>query len=57
MDNTRILREWFLKELESEAAATRRCLERIPENLSKWKPHEKSMEIGLSWLFARGRNP
>ncbi len=51
MDNTRILREWFLKELESEAAATRRCLERIPENLSKWKPHEKSMEMGYLALL------
>jgi uncharacterized damage-inducible protein DinB len=36
----------YLKELESEAAASRKCLERVPENLFSWKPHEKSMEMG-----------
>jgi len=35
----------FLKELEAEAASTRKCLERIPENLFGWKPHEKSMTL------------
>jgi uncharacterized damage-inducible protein DinB len=43
----------FLKELEMEAAATRKCLERIPESLFNWKPHEKSMTLGyLSLLVA-----
>ncbi len=42
-----------LKELESEATATRKCLEVIPENLFDWKPHEKSMNLGyLSLLVA-----
>ena len=43
----------FLKELEAEAIATRKCLERIPPNLYNWKPHEKSMNMGyLSLLVA-----
>ncbi|MCI0613345.1 damage-inducible protein DinB, partial [bacterium] len=41
----------FLKELEAEAAATRKCLERIPENLFGWKPHEKSMAMGYLALL------
>lgn len=36
----------YLQELEAEANATRRCLERIPGNLFSWKPHEKSMTMG-----------
>jgi uncharacterized damage-inducible protein DinB len=40
-----------LKELEAEAAASRKCLERIPENLFDWKPHEKSMTIGYLALL------
>lgn len=43
----------ILKELEAETAATRKCLERIPESLFSWKPHEKSMTLGyLSLLVA-----
>jgi uncharacterized damage-inducible protein DinB len=43
----------FLKELEAESAACRKCLERIPESLFDWKPHEKSMPLGyLSLLVA-----
>jgi uncharacterized damage-inducible protein DinB len=41
----------FLKELEAEAAASRRCLERIPEDLFTWKPHEKSMTMGYLALL------
>ncbi len=41
----------FLKELESEAAATRKCLERIPESSFGWKPHEKSMAMGYLALL------
>ncbi len=36
----------FLKELETEVTATRKCLERIPMELSDYKPHEKSMAMG-----------
>jgi uncharacterized damage-inducible protein DinB len=41
----------FLKELEAEAPATRKCLERIPETLFRWKPHEKSMDMGYLALL------
>jgi uncharacterized damage-inducible protein DinB len=41
----------FLKELESEAAATRKCLERIPESLFEYKPHETSMTLGYLALL------
>lgn len=44
----------FLAELEREAAATRRTLERVPEGRYDWKPHEKSMKLGyLAELVAR----
>jgi uncharacterized damage-inducible protein DinB len=43
----------FLAELEREAAATRRTLERVPEGRPDWKPHEKSMTLGrLATLVA-----
>ena len=35
----------YAQELESEARASRRCLERIPEKLFTWKPHEKSLTM------------
>lgn len=41
----------FLKELESEIRATRRCLEAIPEKLCGYKPHEKSMNMGYLALL------
>ncbi len=53
MNDSTTLGAEFLKELETEAAATRKCLERIPESLFSWKPHEKSMTMGyLSLLVA-----
>jgi uncharacterized damage-inducible protein DinB len=36
----------YAKELEAEASATRKCLERVPESLWGWKPHDKSMAMG-----------
>lgn len=36
----------FLKELEAEVKATRECLENTPMDDPKWKPHDKSMELG-----------
>ena len=41
----------YLKELEAEATASRKCLERIPESLFDWKPHEKSMTMGYLALL------
>ncbi|MCL4538140.1 MAG: DinB family protein [Bacteroidetes bacterium] len=40
------LGKFFLKELEEETPASRKCLERVPESLFTWKPHEKSMSMG-----------
>ena len=43
----------YLEELEAEAGATRKCLERVPERLFDWKPHERSMAMGyLAHLVA-----
>ena len=51
--------EWFLAELESEAAKTRRVLAEVPDGKRDWKPHERSMPFGyltdltaniLSWV-------
>ncbi len=41
----------FLKELDSETISSRKCLERIPERLFGWKPHEKSMTMGYLALL------
>jgi uncharacterized damage-inducible protein DinB len=35
----------FLKELDSEAAITRKMLDRIPNDKYDWQPHPKSMTI------------
>jgi len=35
----------FIGELQMEAAATRKCLERIPAEKFDYKPHEKSMTM------------
>jgi uncharacterized damage-inducible protein DinB len=46
--------EWFQAQLEEEAEASRRALERVPEGRQDWKPHEKSMPLGyLAALVAR----
>ena len=36
----------LLAELDQEAVATRRVLERIPQQHLSWKPHPKSMSLG-----------
>lgn len=41
----------YADELKAETAATRKCLERIPEKLFDWKPHEKSMTMGYLALL------
>lgn len=41
----------FIAEFEAEIPATRKCLERIPEKLYDWKPHEKSMTLGYLTLL------
>lgn len=44
----------FALELEAEIQATRKCLERIPLELYRWKPHERSMETGYLALLVAG---
>ena len=47
------LTEFLLDELDRETPLTRRVLERVPDGLFEWKPHEKSMPMGyLSMLVA-----
>ena len=41
----------YLNELVAEAPACRKCLERVPESLYDWKPHEKSMTMGYLTLL------
>jgi uncharacterized damage-inducible protein DinB len=36
----------LLQELDQEAQATRRVLERVPEDRLGWKPHDRSMSLG-----------
>lgn len=43
--------EVYLNEVKAESVATRKCLERIPESVYKFKPHEKSMEMGYLTLL------
>jgi uncharacterized damage-inducible protein DinB len=40
------LTEFFLAELEREAASTRLALQRVPEGHNDWQPHERSMPLG-----------
>ncbi|MBV9496330.1 MAG: damage-inducible protein DinB [Acidobacteria bacterium] len=43
----------FIAELEREAKTTRRALEQVPEGVTGFKPHPKSMELGyLATLVA-----
>jgi uncharacterized damage-inducible protein DinB len=37
----------LLQELEQEASSTRRALARVPESRLDWKPHDKSMTLGV----------
>ena len=49
MDNAII--NQFISEFEAEIPATKKCIERIPEKLFNWKPHEKSMTLGYLTLL------
>jgi uncharacterized damage-inducible protein DinB len=41
-----LLKKFFLEQLEREAVASRKVIERVPEGQNAWKPHERSMELG-----------
>jgi uncharacterized damage-inducible protein DinB len=51
MSEASVIAQEFLRELESEAAATRMCLEQVPMDNPKYKPHERSMELGYLALL------
>jgi uncharacterized damage-inducible protein DinB len=51
MDKHKTLGQMYLKELLAEAPASRKCLERVPEKLFDYKPHEKSMNMGYLALL------
>lgn len=40
------LKQLYMAQLDREAAATRKAIERVPEGRNDWKPHEKSMALG-----------
>ena len=43
----------YTAQLEREAKISRRVLDRLPETLGDWKPHERSMAFGyLAFLVA-----
>jgi uncharacterized damage-inducible protein DinB len=41
------LKDFFLEKLVQESEASRKVLERVPEGRNDWKPHEKSMPLGV----------
>lgn len=45
------LADLYSNEMQAEAPATRKCLERIPMSLFEYKPHEKSMALGYLALL------
>ena len=44
----------LLQEFDNEAATTRRVLERVPNDKLAWKPHPKSMSLGVLALHVAG---
>jgi len=49
--NTLLSAADYLKELEAEAVASRKCLERIPDTKFDFKPHPTSMTLGYLALL------
>ncbi len=48
-----VIAQQFLEELESEIVATRKCIERMKPELAEWKPHQKSMKmVSLAVMLA-----
>jgi uncharacterized damage-inducible protein DinB len=48
------LRQFFLDKLDREAVLVRKALDRIPEGLNDFKPHERSMELGYLAALVAG---
>ena len=49
--NTPTFGQLYWNELEAEAKASRKCLERIPAEDFDWQPHERSMKMGYLALI------
>lgn len=49
-----ILKDFFLAQLDREAASTRKAIERVPEGHNSFKPHERSMELGYLAALVAG---
>ena len=41
------LKDFFLSQLQREAEASRKAISRVPDGRDDWKPHEKSMALGM----------
>jgi uncharacterized damage-inducible protein DinB len=53
-DSIMKMTEYFLAQLDREAALTRKAIERVPEGQNNFKPHEKSMELGYLAALVAG---
>ncbi|MEP7372070.1 MAG: DinB family protein [Chitinophagaceae bacterium] len=51
MMENKFICNFYANELQAEYRATRKCLEKIPENIYHFKPHPKSMELGYLALL------
>ena len=49
-----ILKDYFLAQLDREAASTRKAIERVPDGHNGFKPHERSMEFGYLAALVAG---
>jgi uncharacterized damage-inducible protein DinB len=50
MDNKTLVKH-YIEEIRMETVSARKCIERVPESTYKFKPHEKSMEMGYLVLL------
>ena len=48
------LKDFFLAQLDAEAALTRKAIERVPEGHNDFKPHERSMDLGYLAALVAG---
>lgn len=48
------LKEFFLAQLDREAALTRKAIARVPEGQNDFKPHERSMTLGYLAAMVAG---
>jgi len=49
-----IHKDFFLAQLDREAASTRKAIERVPDGHNSFKPHERSMEFGYLAALVAG---